>query len=183
MKKLVNVLSVVAVMLSFGTTFAQEETVLTVNVAKSYSIEVNQAAVAIDMNLPSHFTDGNDSGDQTNHLEVIASSAYKVTAQASSAVFNAPSGASSGLNVSNVQLTLTDNGDQSGNQSTLSTLSGQASGLPLSNNAQDVVSANGGDLDRGFNVNYAIPAENASNFLNLTEGAYTTTITYSIIPQ
>lgn len=181
MKKLVKVLFVVALMFTFGTSFAQE-TVLTVNVAKSYSIEVNQAAVAIDMNLPSHFTDGNESGNQTNHLEVVASGAYKVTAQTSAAVFNGPNGAS-GLNVDNVEITLTDNGDLSGNQSTLSTLSGQASALPLSNNVQDVVSANGGDLDRGFNVNYAIPAVNAANFLNLAQGAYTTTITYSIVPQ
>lgn len=181
MKKLVNTLFVIFGVLTFGTTFAQD-TDLTVNVDSSYDIEISQSTVAIDMNLPAHFTNGNESGAQQDHVKVVASGAYKVTAKASATTFNGPNGSST-LDVSNVELTLTDNGDLSGNQTTLSTLSGQASALPLSNSDQDVVTANGGDLNRGFNVNYAIPATNAANFLNLDDGAYTTTVTYTIVPQ
>jgi hypothetical protein len=78
---------------------------------------------------------------------------------------------------------LTDGGDLSGNQSTFSNINSQATNLPLSATAQEVVNVDGGDLNRGFDVNYSIPAANASNFLNQANGNYTTTVTYTITPN
>ncbi|MDR6300483.1 hypothetical protein [Mesonia maritima] len=185
MKKLINTLFVTFGLLASVSTFAQnssDDTELTVNIGESYSIEVNQATVAIDMNLPSHFTGGNESGVQDNHVKVTASGAYYVEAKTSGATFNGPSGTST-LDVSNVELVLTDGGDLSGNQSTLSNINSQATNLALSVTEQEVVNVDGGDLNRGFDVNYLIPAANASNFLNQANGNYTTTVTYTIVPN
>jgi len=130
------------------------------------------------MNTPTHFTGGSASGKLTDHLQISSSAAYTVAVKASAANFTKDDLATD-LGVSNISVVATDAGnDISTYQSTLSTASPLTVAV-LSTTDQNVVTTTGGDLNRGYDVDYQISAANAVNFLDRT-GEHKTTITYTI---
>src|SRR5690606_12602012 len=43
-----------------------------------------------------------------------------------------------------------------------------------------IISCNTGESLRGYNIEYSIPSDSASEYLNHSAGTYTTTVTYSL---
>ena len=154
-------------------------TTLNVTIANAYDIQIGQSTVAINMNTPSHFTSGNNSGNQIGHLIVSSSTGYEVKVAATTELLN---GAAS-IPVSTV-LVKPELGAYGGG-GTAPTVTD----LTLTNNTlavasqKTIISKNTGESQRGFNVDYAISAADASAYINKTPGSYSTTVTYSLFSK
>jgi len=153
-----------------------QETDLSVIVGQDVmSITVTHAAVAIQMNTPQHFTDGNDTGVLADHLVVTSNVGYKIEVIADGANFTPASGTDE-IAVSNVTVEVTGAGNNVTSTAT------PAGAVALSDNAIEILTTDGGDINREYPVRYAVPSANAGSFLNVEPTTYTTTLTYSVAP-
>lgn len=176
-----KIASVAIVALSANVLSAQEDTdqaTLNVVVGSSYSITVSNPTAEISMTTPTHFQSGN-SVSKTDHVQVSATNDYEVTVIATQ---DLTSGAET-IPVSTVLVTPTlgsylGGGDDPG--AIAVTLDPQELSTSTENT---IISTDIGESLRGYNIEYSIPAEQASQYLNHTAGTYTTTVTYSLYAQ
>lgn len=185
MKNLNQILMALAVMFVSVSAFAQTnqgsaDATLTVNLADAYNITLGQTAVALSMNTAADFAGGSTSVE-SDHLQITATGTYTVTVETSSNVFNGPNdgAVASTIGVSNVEVEVTALGtDLNGNSN--QTPAFTSSNLSLSTTGQTILTGEP-DLERGYDVTYAIPATKTENFLGHDAGAYVTTVTYTLI--
>lgn len=181
-----KIASVAILALSANAAFAQvtavegtAATTLNVNLAGTYEITVGQLSVTIDMNDPQHFINGNNSGSQSNHVQVSATGDYQVNVSAAAdLVFGSES-----IPVNTVTVTPSLGDYLGAGTSTAPTMT--LASTPLATVTDDtdgttIITSGAGESLRGFHVVYAIPAAQASQYLNRPEGIYTTTVTYTL---
>lgn len=158
------------------------ETQVNIVINQVQSIEVAQPSVNINMNQPSHFKNGNSSGQQSNHVKVISSAGYQVTVKASTQYFSL-NGSVTTLPVNTIALKTTVGTNLS------NTNTAPPAGLivipqtTVSSLPSTIIASPSGEYGRGYNVEYSIPAQKASAYINRTPGSYTTTVVYTLIPQ
>ncbi|MUV03635.1 hypothetical protein GN157_07920 [Flavobacterium rakeshii] len=172
-----KIASVAIIALSANSLFAQDtaETTLNVNLASSFEITVANASVDIDMNTPEHFQSGNTSGQKADHVQISATGEYEVKVIA----FSDLTSGSETIPVNTITVTPTLGSYLgAGSEGSVSpTLTAQS----LSNSTENtIISCETGESLRGYNIEYSIPSESASEYLNHSAGTYTTTVTYSL---
>lgn len=177
MNKIFKFAFVAIIALTANTSFAQltGTTTLNVNVEDVYSIIVTDPSVDIDMNLPAHFTGGNNSGEQAGHIEVTATDAYQVTV--TSGEFLEGAAFNEEISAGTVQVTANDGDYLGAGADGGSTADFSTATLGLTPSA--LITGDGGDM-RSFDVTYTIPAASAPAFLDVAEDVYTTVVTYTI---
>ncbi|HZH70550.1 MAG TPA: hypothetical protein VFD80_08880 [Flavobacteriaceae bacterium] len=171
-----KVLVLAIALIGFNAISQAQETDLSVVVGEDVmSIEVTHPTVTIQMNTPQHFTDGNDTGVLDDHLVVTSNVGYKIEVIADGVNFTPASGTDQ-IAVSNVTVEVTGAGN---NVTSTATLPGA---VALSDSAIEILTTDGGDINREYPVRYAVPSANAGSFLNVEPTTYTTTLTYSVAP-
>ncbi|WP_121667432.1 hypothetical protein [Mesonia aquimarina] len=156
---------------------AQSQVNLIVN--ELMSVEVAQSSVMINMNLPSHFRFGNNSGTQSNHVRVTTTSNYTLSVSTTNQYFTL-NGLSTSLPVSTIQVEASvgnlnpnvNGGDINVNSS-----------VALNASKVNLLSSVSPETSQAFDVKYVIPTNTVANFLDLPSGNYKTTVIYTIIPQ
>lgn len=157
------------------------QTQVNIIIAPAQSITVTQPTVTVQMTQASHYVLGNSSGVQSDHIKVTSTTGYQVTVKTQAQFFTL-GGSATTLSVGTL-----------GVQTTLGTdFTGLSPAGPagmvinpltmLSITASTIINSPIGEASRGFNVNYTIPANQTSNYLNRAAGTYNTTVTYSLIP-
>lgn len=156
---------------------AQSQVNLVVN--ELMSVEVAQPSVMINMNLPSHFRFGNNSGVQNNHVRVTTTSNYTLAVSTTNQYFTI-NGLSTSLPVSSIEVEASI-GDLNPNMNSADVTI--HSGVSLNASKVNLLSSISPETSQTFDVNYVIPTNRVDNFLDLPSGNYRTTIIYTIIPQ
>ncbi len=151
-------------------------------ISQVHTIQVTQPTVSIDMSEISHYTSGNSSGMQADHVKVVSSSAYQVTVKASTQYFSLNGGATT-LPVNTVAINTTTGSDLTGTNTSPPAGLVVTPQVPLSASAVTIVNSPEGEWGRGYNVNYSIPQSMTPNYMNRENGTYTTTVTYTLVPQ
>jgi len=158
------------------------ETQVNIVINQVQSIQVSQPSVNINMNQASHFLSGNSSGQLANHVKVISSAGYQVTAKASTQYFSL-NGSVTTLPVNTIVLKTNIGSDLS---NTNTAPPGGLMVVPqttVTTTAKTIITSPTGEYGRGYNVEYSIPAAQTPAYLNRTPGAYTTTLVYTLVPQ
>ncbi|MFD2432223.1 hypothetical protein [Mesonia maritima] len=143
------------------------------------SLEIEQSSVMINMNLPSHYKFGNNSGIQQNHVKVTATSNYTLAVSATNQNFTL-NGLNTNLPVNIIKIEA-NTGNLNPNFN-----SGQVSinsGVYLNASQTNLLNSHSSETLQSFDVNYVIPTSATPNFLNIPSGNYKTTVIYTIIPQ
>lgn len=151
-------------------------------ISQVHTIQVTQHAVSIDMSGISHYISGNSSGLQADHVKVVSSSAYQVTVKSATQYFSL-NGSATTLPVNTVAVNTTTGSDLTGANAVPPAGLLVTPQVPLSTAATTIINSPEGEWGRGYNVNYSIPQGMTSNYMNRDEGAYTTTVTYTLVPQ
>lgn len=151
-------------------------------IIQALSIEVAQPSVSIDMAQTSHFLNGSASGQQSNHVQVVATTGYEVSVKSVTEFFSF-SGNSTTLPVSTIAVQTQTGSDLTGSNSAPPAGLQVVPQVMLSTSATPVATCTSGEGGRGFHVNYAIPTTQTPKFLNRNPGTYTTTIVYTLLPQ
>lgn len=157
------------------------QTQVNVTISQVQSIQVSQPTVTINMTQPSHFIQGNASGQQSNHVRVSSSTAYQVTVKANTAYFS-HNGNSTTLPVNTVAVKTATGNLTNSNTAPPAGLQ-VAPQIMLSALPTTIITSPTGEWGRGFHVNYVIPETKSPSYLNREAGTYTTTVTYTLIPQ
>ena len=158
------------------------ETQVNIVINQVQSIEVSQPSVSINMNNVSHFLNGNSSGQQVNHVKVISSAGYQVTAKASTQHFSL-NGSVTTLPVNTVAIKTTVGNDLSNTNTAPPSGLQVAPQASISTSPNTIITSPTGEYGRGYNVEYSISAQQSPAYLNRTPGAYTTTVMYTLVPQ
>ncbi|MBW2961833.1 hypothetical protein [Mesonia aestuariivivens] len=143
------------------------------------SVEIKQSSVMINMNLPSHYKFGNNSGMQHNHIKVTTTSNYVLSVSTTAQNFSYQ-GLYSSLPVNTVQVEafLGDlNPYLNASDVTFN------SNVSLSSAKVNLLSSHSSETSQSFDVNYTIPTSKVDHFLNIPSGSYKTTVIYTIIPN
>jgi len=143
------------------------------------SVEIAQSSVLINMNLPSHYKYGNNSGIQQNHVKVTTTSNYTLTVSATNQNFTL-NGLATNLPVNIIKIEASI-GSLNSNFN-----SGQVSinsGVQLSASQSNLLSSHSNETQQTFDVKYIIPTSETPNFLNIPSGNYKTTVIYTVVPQ
>lgn len=145
---------------------------LSVNLADFQSISLNESQKQVDVDLKTvnDFKNGKSS-ERENHIEVTSTSKYEVKVSASSELI----GESASIPVKTVSLT-PSLGDSGNENSELSFLN-----VALSTTNQTIIRSNTGDINRSFNIAYHVAG--GEEYMQKPEGAYKTTLTYTILPD
>src|SRR5690606_32134681 len=114
-------------------------------------------------------------------VTVTSTTGYQVTVKSESQFFSL-SGSATTLPVNTIAVQTTLGTDFSGTSPSAPAGMVITPQVNLSTTAGTIVNTPTGEASRGFNVNYTIPANQTSNYLNRTAGTYNTTVTYSLIP-
>lgn len=162
-------------------TIGSAQTQVNVTIAQVQSIQVSQPTVSINMTQPSHFISGNSSGLQSNHVRVSSSTAYQVTVKTSTQYFSR-NGNSTTLPVNTVAVKTTTGNLTNSNAAPPAGLQ-VVPQIFLSTLPTTIITSPAGEWGRGFNVNYTIPETKSPSYLNRQAGTYSTTVTYTLIPQ
>lgn len=157
------------------------QTQVNIIIAPAQSITVTQPTVSVQMTQAAHYVSGNSSGVQADHVRVTSTTGYQVTVR-SQAQFFTLSGSATTLPVSTLAVQTTLGTDFSGTSPSAPAGMTITPQTMLSTTATTIVNTPTGEASRGFNVNYAIPSNQTSSYLNRTPGTYSTTVTYSLIP-
>lgn len=136
---------------------------------QSITVDAGQTTVALTLDNATKYASGTDV-DQADHLAVVSTSDFDIQAVASQDL--TMTGEANTIPASEVTLTATAG---------TNTPDGTMAAVALSTSAVNLVTGASADLDAFYNVNYAVSG--GSEFLNQPVGTYTTTITYTLIPQ
>lgn len=140
---------------------------LEVQVDEMYEISVNSNAVNLSFNNVSKYQTGTDTS-VLNHLTVSATIPYDVNVKSSSSQLTDIGGHTIAANI----ITVGPGTAQTG-----------VSSVNLSSSLQTLVSNSTPEIDRNISVRYGISAANAAQLLGKPSGDYSTTITYTIVPN
>lgn len=151
-------------------------------IAQVQSIQVTQPNVSINMNQVSHYKNGNSSGQQSNHVKVSTSTGYQVTVKASTQYFS-HNGSNSTVPVNTITLQTAVGNDLTNSNAAPPAGLTVTPQTVLSTSPSTIVSSPSGEWSRGFHVNYTIPANKANEYMDIDSGTYTTTVTYTLVPQ
>lgn len=179
MNKFFKTAALAAIVLSANSLFAQDNTtLLNVNLGSVLAIEVANPSVTINMTTATHLTEGNSTGELSDHLKVTATEGYTVTVEASGNLSN------SGVEIPVSTVTIkTEKGSYLGAAGSTAPTTNPT--FPLTEPALSatapvkIIDSSTGDF-RGFNVTYTIPANETPAYLDKATGVYTTTLTYTI---
>lgn len=138
---------------------------------QSISVNQNQTNVSIVLDETSEFMYGKTTA-KNDHLQITSTSDYEIKVSASSQL----QGSSVSIPVNTVGISAS-----LGNVGGVPASPIVFSDIDLSTNQQTIVQADQGDAQRSFNIEYAVSG--GPDYLNKPMGAYTTTITYSILPN
>lgn len=132
-------------------------------------IEVIDASVDIVVNTANHYINGNTS-NKPNHIKITSTTDYQVTAKVSGDFTNGAETipfnkvsilASAGLGANSTAIF--------------------SSTTPLNTTPFQIISTDGGDIERYVNVLYTL--EGGEHLLNIPVGTYTALVTYELIPN
>lgn len=151
-------------------------------IAQVHSIQVTQSTVNIAMSQLSHYISGSSSGQQADHVKVVSSNAYQVTVKASTQYLS-HNGSATTLPVNTIAVNTTVGSDLTGANAAPPANLVVTPQVPLNIAATTIVNSPQGSFGRGYNVNYSIPQGMTSNYMDRDEGTYTTTVTYTLVPQ
>jgi hypothetical protein len=151
-------------------------------ISQVHTIQVSQPSVSIDMSDISHYISGSSSGQQTDHVKVVSSSAYQVTVKSATQYFSLNGGATT-LPVNTIAVNTTTGSDLTGTNAQPPAGLVVTPQVQLSTTAATIVNSPEGEWGRGYNVNYSIPQAMTPNYMNRDNGTYTTTVTYTLVPQ
>ncbi|HET8810260.1 MAG TPA: hypothetical protein VFM65_08355 [Flavobacteriaceae bacterium] len=138
---------------------------------QSISVNQNQTNVSIVLDETSEFMNGK-TASKNDHLQITSTSDYEIKVSASSQL----QGSSVSIPVNTVGISAS-----LGNVGGVPASPIVFSDIDLSTNQQTIVQAGQGDAQRSFNIEYAVSG--GPDYLNKPMGTYTTTITYSILPN
>lgn len=157
-----------------STCLAQQkaEVQFSVRLGDFQSIVVNSSQNNLGVNLSSkaEVLQGK-SIQQQDHIKVTSTSEYEINVSSSSQL----KGAQDELPSEIIQITPSA-GSGVQLQNTI-----QFSKVALSTTQQTIINSSSGDIDRSFNMDYFI--KGSEEFLKKSTGNYTTTISYSIVPN
>lgn len=174
MKKVHLLLTLGALLISsIGFSQAQVSDQATLNVVladiQSITVDAGQTTVTLTLDDATKYATGT-SVAQADHLAVVSTSDFDITAVASQDL--TMTGEANVIPASEVTLTASAG---------TNTPDGTMAAVALSTSAVNLVTGASADLDAFYNVDYAVAG--GSEFLNQPVGTYTTTITYTLIPQ
>lgn len=183
MKTLLKLACIAFLMLYPAAAFSQASGISQVNIiiAPAQSIQVQHPTVNIQMTQASHYAAGSSSGQQANHVRVTSTTGYQVTVKSQTQFF-ALNGNATTLPVNTIAVQTTLGSDLSGSNSAPPSGLVITPQVMLTTPGNTIISTPTGEANRGFHVNYTIPANQASNYLNRDAGTYNTTVTYSLMP-
>ncbi|RDI11215.1 hypothetical protein DEU42_106149 [Flavobacterium sp. AG291] len=156
------------------------ETNVNITIAQLQSIEVSHSSVSINMNQASHFITGSSTGVLNDHVRIVSSTAYQVTVQADSQFFFY-NGVLSTLPIGSVLLGISSPQGLSGPQPATVVIVSPEVDLP--SQPLTIISAASQGLNTSYAMEYKIPAKNAVLYLNRPPGTYSSSITYTLLPQ
>lgn len=136
---------------------------------QSITVEAGQTTVALTLDNATKYASGT-SVAQADHLAVVSTSDFDITAVASQELTK--TGEANTIPVSTVTLTASAG---------TNTPDGTMNPVALSTTAVNLVVGASADLDAFYNVDYAVSG--GSEYLNQPTGTYSTTITYTLVPQ
>lgn len=173
MKKMNSFIAVVVFFIGSAAFAQSDQATLNVILQDVQSITVNTAQETVNLTLSTVADYQNGINvDQADHLAVVSTSGFNITAQAASELTKTSE--PNTIPVSTVSLIAT-----AGSTSPDGTM---GSPVFLSATAPvTLVSGASANLDAKYDLNYAVSG--GSEYLNQPTGTYTTTITYSLIPQ
>lgn len=175
MKKYFALLTVILLGVSLNQAVAQNSATVNINLSVQQSIIVDVASrtVNIDIDQPEDYVNGKASTPINNHLQVVSSGGFTISA---TALGNFMNGAD---NIPLSALTITP-GIGSSTVALIGELSTPATAM-VATVAKTIITSTGGSADAKFPINYGISAGTGGvNLINKPEGTYTTTITYTI---
>lgn len=145
------------------------------------TITVNHQSVDLAMNQGVHFLEGNASELLQNHVQVTATSGYRITVETDEEHFRL-NGSATDLAVENAQLEVSRGenfSDSPGNATNFNF----STGLQLQNTAATILTSPAGSFSQGFHVQYRIPAGVTGEFINKQAGNYSATVRYTLLPD
>lgn len=184
MKTLLQLACAALLMLCPAIAFSQASGVSQVNIiiAPAQSIQVQHSTVNIQMTQASHYMLGNSSGLQSNHVRVTSTTGYEVTVKSETQFFSL-NGNITTLPVNTIAVQTAIGSDLSGSNSAPPSGLVITPQVMLETSGTTIISTPTGEADRGYNVNYTIPANQTQNYFNRENGTYNTTVTYTLVPQ
>ena len=171
-KNFTSILLLILLCSQYGYAQQSADVNFSVRLGDFQSIVVNssQKNVGVEINSVNEATNGK-SLDKQNHIKVTSTSNYEIKVSTSSNL----QGGNSELPSNLIKVTPSSGSFTTPNNNL------NYSPVSLSSTEQTIISSGSGDIERSFNMNYFVSG--AENLLNSPKGNYSTTISYSIVPN
>lgn len=158
------------------------QTQVNVVIAQAQSISISQSSVDIQLTQIAHYVFGNNSGIQTNHIQVGSTTNYQISVKSGSD-FLTYNGSSSAIPVNTIALQTTMGSDLTGTNTVASPNTIITPSIALGSVDTIIIKNAVAEGARAYNVTYAIPATNTTYYLNKPTGTYTATVIYTLASQ